>query len=347
MERPALPSRRLAIVTVAVLALFSVGFTWAAIDDYTSSTIMPKGASVGGVSVGGLAYSAAVKVVEDRVEAPMLTTMKVDVDGSRITLDPSTFIKVDVKAMLEKAAQAREDSTLPERVWQRLTGATVGHNVSSIVSVDTTSVVAWVKKLRRRVTTAAVDASVGVTGSTIHFGAAKAGSTIGVKTTVAALTTALRDGTKSVQIATIPLQPKITDQNLGKTILVSRSKTTLTLYNGTKIEKVYRVAVGMPKYPTPLGHFKIVRKVKLPTWYNNGAAWAASMPAYIAPGPNNPLGTRALYLNSPGIRIHGVPSSENWSIGSPASHGCMRMHRADVEDLYPRVPVGTQVFIVP
>ncbi|HEY5468105.1 MAG TPA: L,D-transpeptidase [Coriobacteriia bacterium] len=44
-------------------------------------------------------------------------------------------------------------------------------------------------------------------------------------------------------------------------------------------------------------------------------------------------GTRALYLDAPGIRIHGIPPSEDWSIGSPASHGCMRMHRRDAEDL--------------
>jgi lipoprotein-anchoring transpeptidase ErfK/SrfK len=67
------------------------------------------------------------------------------------------------------------------------------------------------------------------------------------------------------------------------------------------------------------------------------------MPSVIGPGPNNPLGTRALYLNASGIRIHGTP---NWrSIGHRASHGCLRMRRRDVENLYPRVPVGTAVWI--
>jgi L,D-transpeptidase ErfK/SrfK len=69
------------------------------------------------------------------------------------------------------------------------------------------------------------------------------------------------------------------------------------------------------------------------------------MPAYIPPGPNNPLGTRALYLNTSGIRIHGT--SKRSSIGTAASHGCMRMLREDVEALYPLVPVGTKIHIVP
>jgi lipoprotein-anchoring transpeptidase ErfK/SrfK len=68
------------------------------------------------------------------------------------------------------------------------------------------------------------------------------------------------------------------------------------------------------------------------------------MPATIGPGPNNPLGTRALNLNASGIRIHGTTA--NSSIGTAASHGCMRMHRWDIEDLYDRVEVGTPVLIV-
>jgi lipoprotein-anchoring transpeptidase ErfK/SrfK len=67
------------------------------------------------------------------------------------------------------------------------------------------------------------------------------------------------------------------------------------------------------------------------------------MPAYIPPGPSNPLGTRALNLDASGIRIHGT--TQDWSIGHAASHGCMRMHRWDVEELYELVEVGTPVII--
>jgi L,D-transpeptidase ErfK/SrfK len=81
----------------------------------------------------------------------------------------------------------------------------------------------------------------------------------------------------------------------------------------------------------------------MPSWGNPGSAWAANMPAYIPPGPSNPLGTRALNLNASGIRIHGTTS--DWSIGRAASHGCMRMHRWDVEELFDRVEIGTPVLI--
>jgi L,D-transpeptidase ErfK/SrfK len=70
------------------------------------------------------------------------------------------------------------------------------------------------------------------------------------------------------------------------------------------------------------------------------------MPAVIRSGRNNPLGTRALYLNAPGIRIHGVPPGENSSIGRAASHGCIRLNNANAIILFPLVSVGTPVYIV-
>ena len=73
-----------------------------------------------------------------------------------------------------------------------------------------------------------------------------------------ALSDALLKGTKAVALVETTTTPRITDAKLGKTIFVSRSRKTLVLYSGTKIEKAYRCAVGMPRYPTPLGRWKIV-----------------------------------------------------------------------------------------
>jgi lipoprotein-anchoring transpeptidase ErfK/SrfK len=72
--------------------------------------------------------------------------------------------------------------------------------------------------------------------------------------------------------------------------------------------------------------------------------WAGSLQGQVIPGgaPNNPLKARWLGI-ADGVGIHGT--SEDWSIGSRASHGCIRMHVGDVVDLYPRVPVGTKVLI--
>jgi lipoprotein-anchoring transpeptidase ErfK/SrfK len=140
--------------------------------------------------------------------------------------------------------------------------------------------------------------------------------------------------------------PSVT--HFDKTIMVVLKQRRIYLYDNTKVVKQYRCAIGMPRYPTPTGTFVIRRKVKNPSWTNPGGAWGKGMPAYIKPGPSNPLGTRALYLyngySDTGVRFHGTTNVG--SIGHAASHGCMRMKRKDVEKFYNQVPLYTTVYIV-
>jgi lipoprotein-anchoring transpeptidase ErfK/SrfK len=133
------------------------------------------------------------------------------------------------------------------------------------------------------------------------------------------------------------------DHLLGS-IRVDISERTLYLYGGGEEPvKTYRVAVGMPAYPTPTGDFRIINKEVDPTWNPPDSRWAAGM-GPVPPGPGNPLGTRWMGLNSPGIGIHGTYA--NSSIGTAASHGCIRMYVHEAEDLFARVFVGTPVKIV-
>ncbi len=129
-------------------------------------------------------------------------------------------------------------------------------------------------------------------------------------------------------------------------ILVRIKQQRLYFYENATLSGVYKVSTGTPQYPTPIGKFRVIRKIVNPSWTNpapNG--WGKDMPAYIPPGPSNPLGTRALQLNSPGILIHGTQNIR--ALGSPASHGCIRMNMNEIEALFPRVPEGTPVFIRP
>ncbi len=140
-------------------------------------------------------------------------------------------------------------------------------------------------------------------------------------------------------------KPTITMASLPKAIFVRLDWKMLWLYNHKVLEDTRHIAVGQPEYPTPTGVWHIIRKVMNPDWTNPGSDWAKSMPSYIPPGPNNPLGLRALYLDASGIRIHGTTNIG--SIGTPASHGCMRMANSEIVDFYPKVPVGTVVYIIP
>lgn len=159
--------------------------------------------------------------------------------------------------------------------------------------------------------------------------------------------------TPTLQTIALPSNTLPKPKKLGRQILVVKARTKIYLYDNDKVIKTYRCAIGMSSYPTPTGTFHIGKKVKNPSWTNGYASWSKNMPAYIGPSPNNPLGTRAMYVytglsggHDTGVRFHGVPHSEDWSIGHAASHGCMRMHRKDVEKFFKQVTVGTPVYII-
>lgn len=121
-----------------------------------------------------------------------------------------------------------------------------------------------------------------------------------------------------------------------RTIVVSLRDRKLALIENGQVVKVYRVAVGKPSTPSPAGAYTIADRVVNPTYYHHGKV--------IPPGPGNPVGDRWMGLNIHGFGIHGtnVPSS----IGKAASHGCIRMGKADIEDLFGRVRVGDSVELV-
>ena len=102
--------------------------------------------------------------------------------------------------------------------------------------------------------------------------------------------------------------------------------------------------MGAAGHDTPTGLFRINTKQVNPAWHAPNRPWAGSYAGRTVPGgaPDNPLRARWLGIAN-GDGIHGT--SEPWSIGSRASHGCIRMRVPDVIDLYRRVPVGTPTLI--
>lgn len=117
-----------------------------------------------------------------------------------------------------------------------------------------------------------------------------------------------------------------------------------------RVVKTYPVSVGRMDWATPLGQAKVASKQKDPAWRPpqsiraEAAARGETLPEYVPPGPNNPLGQFALRLNIPGYLIHGT--DKPWGVGMRVTHGCLRMYPEDIEIIYQEVPVGTPVQIV-
>jgi hypothetical protein len=125
-------------------------------------------------------------------------------------------------------------------------------------------------------------------------------------------------------------------QQPNRVIVVSLEDRKLALVENGEVRKVYTVAVGKPSTPSPVGTFKIERRVANPIYQHDGKT--------VMPGPGNPVGTRWMGLSVAGYGIHGtnVPKS----IGKASSHGCIRMAKADLEELYSLVAVGDTVELV-
>jgi L,D-transpeptidase ErfK/SrfK len=100
-----------------------------------------------------------------------------------------------------------------------------------------------------------------------------------------------------------------------------------------------------------MGLHKIVSKIKNPTWTppasirrEHREEWGSELPKVVPAGPSNPLGTRKMGLDVPGYLIHGTSKPDG--VGARVSHGCIRMHNADIEELFSLVPNGEEVRIV-
>jgi hypothetical protein len=155
------------------------------------------------------------------------------------------------------------------------------------------------------------------------------------------------DGSRDVQIPVRPVRPRLSllglTRRYGTYILVSRETFTLRLYKRLKLVKTYRIAVGRAGLETPAGEYTIDDKQINPSWHVPLSSWAGDLAGrVIPPGPDDPIKARWLGFYN-GAGIHGT--DEIWSIGTAASHGCIRMTIPDVEDLYPRVPLDSPIYV--
>jgi L,D-transpeptidase ErfK/SrfK len=129
-------------------------------------------------------------------------------------------------------------------------------------------------------------------------------------------------------------------------IVLNLPEQRMFYYSKGKLVRSYPIGIGRDGHSTPLGTTTIVRKAANPTWYPTASARAddPTLPAVVPPGPDNPLGNRALYLGWTSYLIHGT--NKEYGIGRRASRGCIRMYPNDIAALFDKTPVGTKVTVV-
>ncbi|MFL5798785.1 MAG: L,D-transpeptidase family protein [Actinomycetota bacterium] len=341
------------VVLLVVFALLAAGgatsaFAALGYEHARAGRILP-GVSIEGVDVSNMTRSEAVAAVSKAVRHEL--DAKVHVTAGKRTWDLAIGqlgVAADVAPVIDRALALNDDYSWVSRVYHRLTHAKVHRSFSVGTTLDPAPLVSFVNQVAKQVARPPTDAGYALEDGKVAMRHAHSGVALEYWVARAQLKRAVERGGGSVKFETKTIAPKVPDDQVGKLIVVSRTSNRLSLYDGFKVERTYPVATARQGFETPPGEWSVVNKVENPTWHNpclgQPGCWAAGEPAEIGPGPGNPLGTRALYLDASGIRIHGTP--EDSSIGTWASHGCIRMHISDSEALYPLVPIGTPVFVV-
>ncbi len=341
------------LVLVGLLAVGLGGTTLAAAryEKARADKILP-GVTVAGVAVGGMTRDQAMQAVSASIRPRLDRSITATASGKSWTATAADLgLSADVGGAVDQALSLSSSYSWMSRFYHRAFDKPVGRSFDVPFSFDQAPVKALVTKAEKAVAVGATSASFALVEGSVEKVHSTDGKALKPNKSIDALSKAVRaDDTAAVTVK-LPVEttkPKVSDADIGKTIVVDVSKNRLWLYDGFAVQRTYPVATAMPGFVTPDGAWEVINKAEDPTWHNpclgEPDCWAADEPAEIPPGPGNPLGTRALYLNAPGIRIHGTPSDS--SIGTYASHGCVRMHIPDSEALYPLVPIGTPVFII-
>ena len=338
------------VVLVGVVSLALVGggtaFATYRYDQLSASRILP-GVRIGDVDVGGMTRDEARAAVAGRADETLARSLVVRTEGASWRLTPEELgTEAGVDEAVDAAFSLATGESLLSRVYHRVADEPLRADLDLGFTYDDASVAAFVERAAEEVAVPAVDADLRLVDGELVMQRARQGRQIRTQGATERILQALEDARAVVRVPMRTLEPKVTAATLGETIVVDLSENMLFLYDGFDVVREYRVATAAEGFSTPVGTWTIINKVENPSWTNpDPDGWGADMPAYIPPGPSNPLGTRALYLNAPGIRIHGTTNVS--SIGTYASHGCIRMLMPEVEELYPLVPIGTQVLVKP
>jgi L,D-transpeptidase catalytic domain len=303
------------------------------------------GVAVSGVDVGNLTVPEATLKLEQTLGPVLAQDVVVSAAGRRFALKMAA-IKFKFRAhntalralYAGRAAPPAPDGSLPPAA------------ATPSVSYKRKPVWRFVRRTAKRVNVAPRDARVKITLTRLMKRAGRKGRSLAVQPVVNAIQAVVADPAAAREIAPTLQRttPRIRTKELRKAystvITIDRDHFRLRLFKRLKFVKGYGVAVGQPAYPTPTGLFAVQSKQVNPTWTAPNSPWAGEMAGQQVSGgaANNPL--KARWIGVAGsVGIHGT--GERWSIGTRASHGCIRMTVPDVIDLFGRVSVGTPVLI--
>ncbi len=341
-------SKRFIFVATLVLVMVAGAVAAYAYDSSREETIA-KGVSIGGVDVGGLSADEARETVRREVETRVERPIVVAHEDVRFTLSAADAgLSADVGGMVDEALAASREGNIVARVFRDVTGGEEDVQVAIQVSYSQDAVAKLVKRVKGKLDRPAKDASLDFPS----LDAVEEQDGLEVKRgrllarVQSGLISSRQD--RTIEVPVRRTKPKVTRAELASkypvVLVADRSTFELKVYKDLKLSKDYSVAFGAVGFDTPTGLYNIQNKAIDPAWHVPQSDWAGDLAGTVIPGgtPDNPLKARWLGIYD-GAGIHGT--SDTGSLGSAASHGCIRMAVPDVIDLYDRVPVGAPIYI--
>jgi lipoprotein-anchoring transpeptidase ErfK/SrfK len=334
------------VAAVALVVMVAGAFAY----DSSQKDKIADGVTIGGVDVGGLDEAQAAAKVHRKLVAPLKTSLAVGFEGETWKLSGEQLkIRADLDAAVAQAVEDSQEGGLPGRLVRYVSGGEVDESIRPEVAYSVPAVNRFVRHVAEEVNREPVDAGVEASGSSLEVVAGQNGRKLRdnllEKDLKAAVLNANAPHTVKAEVHSIA--PEVTKQEVAARypsyLTLDRATYTLRLWKNLKLAKTYTVAVGMEGLETPEGLYAIQEKEENPVWNVPLSDWAGDLAGQtIPPGPSNPIKARWMGIFE-GAGIHGTEESS--SLGSAASHGCVRMAIPDVEELYDQVEVGTPIFI--
>jgi lipoprotein-anchoring transpeptidase ErfK/SrfK len=339
-----------AVALGGVAAALNAAAATAYFYDSAHSDTIGTDVTIAGIDVSGLSASAARQRLETVLVPRLEQPLQLFYGGRRFSINPKhARLAVDVDRMVNEAVAASRDGNLIERFVRQVRGTPVNARIRIRAAYTQASVHRFVADVARKVDERPHSAKVIASATKLKAVPAQWGVAVRRAALAQELRARLVDphGPRTLPVPTHGVRPAITTRALWRKyetfITVSRSRFKLILWQHLKRAKTYTIAVGQAGLETPSGTYTIDDKQVNPSWHVPNSAWAGELAGrVIPPGPDDPIKARWLGFYN-GAGIHGTDAV--YSLGSAASHGCIRMAIPDVEELYDLVPLGTPIFI--
>ena len=338
----------IAVGGIAVIALMLVGGAYAY--DTTQKDKIADGITIAGVDVGGMDEAEAAAAVRKQLLAPLQHSLDVSFRERSWTLPGEKLkLRADVDRAVEEAVADSQDGGFPGRLVRYVSGGEVDEGISADIAYSQPAINRFVRQVAEDLNREPRNADVEPSAESLEVVAGENGR----KLRDNLLTKDLEDAVLNAQARrTISahvqvVKPEVTKSEVAAEypsyLTLDRGSFTLRLWKNLKLAKTYTVAVGQEGLETPEGLYAIQAMEENPVWNVPESDWAGSLAGQtIPPGPENPIKARWMAIFE-GAGIHGT--EETYSLGSAASHGCVRMAIPDVEELYDEVEVGTPIYI--